>query len=195
MTVRELIEYVDRMRPNDFPVVDKILWINELESMIQTADYLIHPDDIVFYLPDGEWEMTGVYFPDELTMVLPKRIKVSDYATVEVSGLETYAANNGSFTVRGVDQGGKMIFRLGDAFPAVGETPDTGTAKIVCKLEDVELLLPEAFQHLYWYYLFAMIDNANQEYDRYENSHAAFNRKYTAFKKWYTTHYPNRGCH
>lgn len=195
MTVRELLTYVDRMRPNPFTVADKLLWVNELEAMVQTEVYLIHPDEIVFYLPDGEWEMEGVYFPDELTMVLPKRIKVSDYATLEVSGLVTYAANNGSFTVRGVDQGGKMIFKLGDAFPAVGETPDVGAAKIVCKLEDVELLLPEAFQPLYWYYLYAMIDNANQEYDRYDNSLETFNGKYTEFKKWYTTHYPNRGCH
>lgn len=56
-----------------------------------------------------------------------------------------------------------------------------------------ELLLNYPFDHIYEYYLLAMIDFANGEYDKYNATYEMFNAKWNDLCVWYTTHYPNRG--
>jgi len=36
MTVREIIEHTDRVKPNAFSPEDKLIWLNELEYAVQT---------------------------------------------------------------------------------------------------------------------------------------------------------------
>ena len=49
MTLKEIIDYVDLLRPNDFPPETKTIWLNEVESMIQSEILLFAPADIVSY--------------------------------------------------------------------------------------------------------------------------------------------------
>lgn len=56
---------------------------------------------------------------------------------------------------------------------------------------DAELLVEAPYTDLYKYYLFAMIDFANGETDKYENSMIMFNNSYSEYKAWYNrTHMP-----
>lgn len=64
---------------------------------------------------------------------------------------------------------------------------------------DTELAAKEPYAVLYRYYLYAMIDLANEETDRYQNNSILFNQAYQDFANyWYRTHktkYPKRFKH
>lgn len=55
--------------------------------------------------------------------------------------------------------------------------------------EDAELLVSPPHNKLYNTYLCAMIDFANGEYDRYQNTMTLFNAHFSEFMRWYATHY------
>lgn len=58
-----------------------------------------------------------------------------------------------------------------------------------------ELLVPEPYTDLYAYYLFAMIDFHNGEFDRYTDSRIMFNNALSEFKRWYNrNHMPVSGA-
>lgn len=44
MTIREIIEHVDRVKPNAFSDEDKLIWLNELEYAIQADVYGVTED-------------------------------------------------------------------------------------------------------------------------------------------------------
>lgn len=49
MTVQELIDYVDEIRPNSYGNKTKTVWINEIEGAVQTEIMGIYPADITHY--------------------------------------------------------------------------------------------------------------------------------------------------
>lgn len=55
MTIEKLIDYIDRIKPNNFDYGDMIRWINEVEGKIQTEIYLLDIHDIVQYDWDDNW--------------------------------------------------------------------------------------------------------------------------------------------
>lgn len=194
MKLRAMLDYIDRMRPNNFREEDKIRWLNEIEAKIHREVYLTPPDDIVLYQPGGEWKMSGIEFPDDMTMILPEPITAWKYGTVTVEGLETYSANNGAFSVKYVDEEGMLLMKGGLPFPAYDLGPEKGEVTVKTTMDEVSLLLDDIWIQLYYLYVFSRMDLANAEYDRYNNSRTAFNEEWSALKKWYTTHFPNWGC-
>lgn len=101
MTISQLIAYADAVKPNAFDAATKIIWINEVEGMVQTDVMLIAADDIATH--------TDV---------------------------------------------------------------------------DDELLVSTPHDKLYRTYLCAMIDFANGEYEKYNNSMRLFNAQYAEFSEW-----------
>lgn len=55
-----------------------------------------------------------------------------------------------------------------------------------------ELKVKEPYANLYKYYIFSMIDFANQEMDRYGNSSAMFNRAYQEYANYVNRTYDRR---
>lgn len=56
---------------------------------------------------------------------------------------------------------------------------------------NTELLIPDDFSQVYVYWLYAMIDFANQEMSRYTNSMIMFNTAYGDYQSaWNRTHMP-----
>jgi hypothetical protein len=56
---------------------------------------------------------------------------------------------------------------------------------------DTELLVPAPYDHIYIHWLEAMIDYANDEYDRYANTMEMYNSAWNTFEKYYNrTHMP-----
>lgn len=49
MTIRQIIQRTDLMKPNPYPTVTKVLWLSELECMIQKQILLLPDADIVIY--------------------------------------------------------------------------------------------------------------------------------------------------
>ena len=62
--------------------------------------------------------------------------------------------------------------------------------------QDTELLVLPPHDKLYRSYLMAMIDFANGEYDRYENSMTLYNAQLTEYVKWFVERYhpADRSC-
>lgn len=54
---------------------------------------------------------------------------------------------------------------------------------------DADLLVVPPHSKLYNTYLCAMIDFANGEYDKYQNTMTMFNAHFSEFMRWYATHY------
>lgn len=55
-----------------------------------------------------------------------------------------------------------------------------------------ELIVPEPFTDVYVYYLFAMIDMANNEIASYNNSMAMFENAYSQYLFWFNHNNPTR---
>ena len=49
MTIKELIEYVDEIRPNSYSSKTKSVWINEIEGAVQTEIMGIYPAVVARY--------------------------------------------------------------------------------------------------------------------------------------------------
>ena len=56
---------------------------------------------------------------------------------------------------------------------------------------DTELLVPAPYDHIYIHWLEAMVDYANDEYDRYANTMEMYNSAWNTFENYYNrTHMP-----
>ena len=109
MTIKQIIDIVDQIKPNVFDPEIKCMWINEVEGYVQTYVHLLSSADVITY----------------------------DYAT--------------------------------DA--------------------DTELLVPPPHNGVYWTYLTAMIDFANGEYNKYQNTITLYNSYMAEYQRWYATVY------
>ena len=56
-----------------------------------------------------------------------------------------------------------------------------------------ELIVPFPYDSIYNFWLQAMIDFHNGEYDKYDNTFAMFNEKWKDYEKWRTINYPTVG--
>ena len=105
MTVNELLEFIDMVKPNAFSDEDKLRWLNQFEGEIQAEMFLMKEP---------------------------------------------------------------VLYKNGD--------------------DDLKLKAPWGM--LYEFYMLAMIDFYNGEYDKYSVTGQMYNEKYNAFCEWLTTHYP-----
>ncbi len=109
MKIGDVIAYADRVKPNAFDTADKLIWLNEVEGLVQSEVLMIAPADMVEYTPE------------------------TDLAT--------------------------------------------------------ELLVSSPHDKIYRAYLVAMIDFANGEYSRYQNTLAVFNGYFSEFVIWFADRY------
>ena len=62
-----------------------------------------------------------------------------------------------------------------ETMPAYTENTDPGT----------ELVIPDPYSNLYYYYVMAKIDEQNLEWDKYNAHYAIFQNKYDTMNDWY----------
>lgn len=60
---------------------------------------------------------------------------------------------------------------------------------------DKELLVQPPHDKLYWAYLCAMIDFANGEYNKYQNTMQLFNSHFSEFMRWFANNYRPADTH
>lgn len=107
MKIRELLDYIDDVRPNAFSETQKLVWINELEARIQ-RDVLLSAELWQYQLPEDE---------------------------------------------------------------------------------NVDLILNPPHDAIYRHWMEAMIDYANGEYSKYQNTMQMFNAKWSSFVAWFAETY------
>lgn len=49
MKIKDVIAYVDRVKPNDFDLAAKMIWLNEVEGLVQTEVFLWEDEDLITY--------------------------------------------------------------------------------------------------------------------------------------------------
>lgn len=54
MTIQELFDYVDAVRPNSYSNRIKMVWVNEIEGAVQTEIMGIAPSDVTSYEGDAD---------------------------------------------------------------------------------------------------------------------------------------------
>lgn len=109
MKVKEVIEFVDAIKPNAFSEAQKVKWLSDCEGMVQTRVFLFAPVEVISY----SW-------PED---------------------------------------------------------------------KETELLVEPPHHKLYLSYLCALIDFANGEYDRYQNTMQVFNSEFSEFMRWFANAY------
>lgn len=191
MKISELITYIDAVKPNSFTTDTKVLWLNEVEGLFMADVMLLDTEDIqtYHYVYSSTYTTAGISFPTEETMLLPERSDFHIGGTVVVADLVTHAANN-SATEREIldisDDGLTLTF-ADDTFTVGLALDSAGTLTFDGSL--TELLVPPPHDNIYRTYLGAMIDYANGEYDRYNNSMILFNKQFGSLTAWYARTY------
>jgi len=187
MTIKELIEFTDEIKPNAFSDAVKTTWINDIEGKVQTDIFLMAVEDIIRYKYEDTLTEAMVCFPDDKTMVFSAAPDFLTGGKIKISGLSTYAGNNSQDTREILDVDGVTLTFAEGSFPDTGDTPEGCT--IDYDGTDIELLVNPPHDKLYRSYLTAMIDYANGEYDKYANTMQMFNMEYNEFKRWFMVNY------
>lgn len=87
MTIRELIDYVDEVRPNSFGSQTKTVWINEIEGAVQIEIMGIYPADVAQY--DAE--------DDEDTVLLVKAPHAKLYAWYLIAMMDLVSLGDAAY--------------------------------------------------------------------------------------------------
>ena len=106
MTIKKIIEHVDKLKPKTFDFETKLLWINEVSSKIQSGIFLASSDEIKLF--EGEDEEIVIPFAyisvyiyyifamiDMLRGEYEKYKLSSDAYNKEMSGYAKYIARGG----------------------------------------------------------------------------------------------------
>jgi hypothetical protein len=192
MKISELIAYADMVKPNGFDSAVKLMWINDVEGTVM-ANVLLETAEVMAnyrYVMSATWTGTGVTFPTTETMLLTSACGMHIGGTVTISGLTTNAVNNktSAITITDISEDHLTLTFADDTF-TVGLTADVGTAVITFDGTETELIITTFHSKLYRSYLVAMIDYANGEYDKYNNTMQMYNRELNEFTEWYTRIY------
>lgn len=184
MNIQKIIDYIDGIKPNPYTEEDKVMWLNEVEGVIQTDVLLRGPADIVTYFYRSLWEGEGIVFADDATLILPDPAEVHKGGRVTLSGL-TVALGNELIeaVVEAVEEGGRVLKFAPGTFSKVGVT-ETAEAMLEFDGSNTELLAEAPFQKLYYTYLMAMIDLVNGDYSKYQNAMTLFNSHLTCYSRW-----------
>ena len=96
MTLKELIEYVDEIKPNAFSNTTKTMWVNELDGKIQTEVWLL--GDHFTHLYESVYIGTISFDGNSMTFSSAPNVRVNGLLTVDGS---TY--NDGTYKILSVD--------------------------------------------------------------------------------------------
>ena len=184
MNIQKIIDYIDGIKPNPYSEEDKVMWLNEVEGVIQTDVLLRGVSDIVTYFYRSLWEGEGIVFADDATLVLPDPAEVHKGGRVTLSGLSKALGNELiDAVVEEVKDGGCVVRFAPGTFSKIGIT-ETAEALLEFDGAETELLAEAPFQKLYYTYLMAMIDLANGDYSKYQNAMTLFNSHLTCYSRW-----------
>lgn len=183
-TVKDIIDYVDLLKPNAYTDAQKLVWFNRLEQDVKRtvmknfikSDIARVKDTAIYDLP------AGVVFEDIDTVFFDK---------IPVEKLDQRSYIDTVSNVRGYYKttAGKLGIQ-----PSPNVSDDSGTYGIrLVYLENLTpftatsgtLLIPDQFKDVYEFYLISKIEFFNKEYEAYTNTSSMFNAAWNDFANWY----------
>ena len=188
MTIKEVIDYVDDIKPNAFSNATKTIWLNEVEGQVMTEIFLWNEHEVFEYHYASQ-DSTGITFPDTKTLGIADKSVLRNYRpggkiTMTPTGIYANNAVSGA-VIQAVNADG-LVF-------AENTFTDTGTTAVTTTLNydgSGSVLLVEApHSKIYGEYLIARIDYANGEYDKYANTMQMFNAFWSEFSRWFARVY------
>jgi parallel beta-helix repeat protein len=183
MKISEIINFVDDIKSNAFSAEQKTVWLNEIEGMAQTDVMLLAPSSLISYVYELTWS-GNIYFPDTATMVCSA---VPDFrlgGTVKITGLTNYTENNDvEAKIANISSDGLTLTFAQNTFLSTGEA--WAEATVHFDGSQAEMLVGSPHSKIYYTYLMAMIDFANGEYGKYQNTMTLFNTFFQNFATWY----------
>ena len=191
MTLREIIEYADNMRPNAFAPQDKVRWLNELELSVQ-VDVMGREEDPVVHSWSENWSGTGLRFPDSGTVIIPAELHLNAGGRLSLEGMTDYAGNEIRVApvLAAARSGGTTTVTLAaGTFRDTGADPETGTAVLTDAGQEEEMAAPVLWHKIYYTYLESRIDAQNSEWGMYANSITLYNQFAGEFMRWYARKY------
>ncbi len=99
MTVKEIIDYIDKLRPNSFDFATKLIWINEVEGMVQ-SEIMKRPLDKISVLVDKNdyvsvkhpyTQMYGFYLVSMIDFFSGDYVKFQNSSAAYNDALKLYA--------------------------------------------------------------------------------------------------------
>ena len=189
MKLTDVIAYVDRIKPNAFTDADKARWISEVEGLVYTEVFLLRPGEFRPYVLAASHTAEGACFPEpdmiRLRSPIPDEFSVG--GLLKLTGGSLYAANssNTKRRIRAISADGCEIW-LDAEFPATGLDPDTEDWSLTFDGTEVVLAVRPPHDKLYAPYVTAMIDFANGEYNKYQNTFQMFNAFWGEYCRWYS---------
>lgn len=189
MTLKELITRVDAIKPNAFDEVAKTAWINEVEGLVQTEVMLLSAQDVTPYVYKSTYKKAGIVFVDDKTIRLPSKPDMVAGGYVKLEDFETYADNNTATPIQLKKVVGTDLVFADGTFTSYNLGEEKNDAEIEFDGSEFELLVPPPHDKIYWVYLSALIDFANGEYNKYENTMQMFNAYFGEYLRWYATKY------
>lgn len=187
MTLKELFDYVDEIKPNAFSNETKTIWLNEVEGMVQTEIFLNAETD-VFEYKFSFTVNTGIFFPNEHTIGLSDKTLLTKFRPggkiIRFAPGSPHTANaRTEMTIQAINADGLVM----------DQTFATSMTEVTAELNyyggDVELLAEAPHFKLYPEYIMARIDYANGEYDKYQNTMQMFNAFWGEFSRWFARTY------
>ena len=190
MTIKEVLDYVDRIKKNEFTAAEKIRWINEIEGYVQIQIMLLAQPECVSYYPTSESDVSGICFPASNQMRLPGKIKAHVGGLLSIKGLVSYPNNNRpSLEIISISEGGKLIGFAEGTFADTGTTPESAIAQLTFDGQETELLVPAPFERLYYEYVLCKISENLEESSAQNNRIATFEETWENFAEWYANNY------
>ena len=188
MTIQQVFDYVDEIKPNAFSEATKTIWLNEVEGMVQTEIFLWN-DAECFQYNYAYSGSASVYFPDEHTMAFTDTSLLKNFrpgGTIKnFSPGSPYATN--AFSSRTIQKITDVGLEFSESFDVIG----TEAISAAVNYDGSSAILLVEFPHdkLYGAYLIAKVDFANGEYDKYANTMTMFNAFWGEFSRWFARVY------
>ena len=188
MTIEEIFDYVDEVKPNNYSKEIKTHWLNELEGKIQNEIMLLAQPEYISYVYRSSTELSGLSFPNDHTLLLPRRIKAHVGGELELNGLTLYAANNlKGLEILSISSDGKHLSFAEGSFTATGSAGDSGTLMFDGSATTPLVKFP--FDRIYSSWLIMKVSEHLEESSQFANSAAQFRDDWNGFAAWYADTY------
>ena len=193
-----MIAYCDRIKPNAFSDADKAAWLSEAEGLVYTEIFLLMPGEFRPFVLAASYTAEELCFPEadliRLKSPIPDGFSVGGLLklTVDQTAAASFYAENSSGTaeykILAISADGCEI-RIEAELPDTGREEDPASWALDFDGTGVELAVRPPHDKLYAAYLTAMIDFANGEYNKYQNSMQLFNLAFGEYARWYADNF------
>lgn len=192
-TIANVITYVDALKPNPYSDAQKLAWINKVEESVKLKIVKTFKQSNIQRLADtATYDLpNGVVFHDIdkafIDGVLVPKIDYRSYLTIENEEIGIYEYSSTKIGISPVptaddesDDPRLIIVYLEQYTPASSTSSNVQLQK-------------ETHRSIYEFYLFAMIDFFNEDYDKYNNMMQQFNASFQELENWYESRRPKDG--